>query len=108
LTKQLRADDIAGRFGGDEFILFFPNTKAQDAVKLLERIRHNLANKPFTTEPFANEQGHDFSITATFGVAQWTVEHKDSAALLASADQALYQAKENGRDQVVAGSSRSV
>jgi diguanylate cyclase (GGDEF)-like protein len=95
LTTHLRADDVAGRFGGDEFVLFFPNTKAGDAVKLLERIRRKLANKVFHTG-----QDDDFSITATFGVTELSLESKTVPALLSIADKALYKAKENGRDRV--------
>ena len=95
LTTHLRADDVAGRFGGDEFVLFFPNTNAADAVKLLERIRRKLANKVFHTG-----QDDDFSITATFGVSELSLEAKTVPALLSIADKALYKAKEKGRDRV--------
>lgn len=95
LNNEKRAEDIAGRFGGDEFVICFPNTQAKDTVHLLERVRQAFANKSFR-----NGTGKPFNVTATFGVADIDPENPDPESLVAAADKALYKAKENGRNQI--------
>ncbi len=96
LKESMRTEDIAGRFGGDEFVLFFPNTKAADAVNFIERIRKQLEEKIFS-QPSSDS----FSITATFGIAELSNQSIGNDHFLEQADKALYQAKENGRNQIV-------
>ncbi len=96
LKNGKRAGDIAGRFGGDEFVICFPNTSAQDAVTVLERIRITLEKKKFKQN---FEQ--TFSVTSTFGVAELDLENATDETLLEAADQALYKAKEKGRNRIV-------
>jgi diguanylate cyclase (GGDEF)-like protein len=96
LLDQIRADDVAGRFGGDEFILFLPNTDANSAIILLERVRVAVAAKVFDAG-----EGKYFSVTASFGVVELSDEQNNSTLLLELADKALFAAKEHGRDQVL-------
>jgi len=96
IKQEKRDDDIVGRFGGDEFLLCFPNTEAAEMVSFLERIRTKLEQKIFDVNT-----DKSFSVTATFGVAALDFEQASKEALFESADQALYQAKEQGRNQVV-------
>lgn len=97
LAEQMRATDVAGRFGPDEFVFFFPSTSAFEAEQMLKRIRRVLNGQTFT-----NDAGESFSVTATFGIAELNSEYKSSAALLGAADRALYKAREKGRDLIYA------
>lgn len=91
IKKNAREGDIAARYGGEEFTLLLPRTKAADAYVIIERLR-----KAFQEEP-----GYSRSMTFSAGIAAYP-DHADSAeALLNLADNALYHAKENGRDQVI-------
>lgn len=88
--QSLRPSDILGRLGGDEFIALLPGNDAHAALAIAERIRLQLANSPL---------GDSFVLTASFGIAQMNAE--DSwESLLERADQALYRAKEDGRNRV--------
>jgi diguanylate cyclase (GGDEF)-like protein len=90
LKRHIRGSDIACRFGGEEFTLVLPNATLQSARSRAEAIR--LAVR----EESANLMG----ITASMGVAIFPEAAAEPGALLRAADQALYQAKGRGRDQV--------
>ncbi|MEQ1504972.1 MAG: diguanylate cyclase [Myxococcota bacterium] len=92
VVKQvIRADDIAARHGGEEFVLVFPRLTADGAVAVLERLRTALAEAHGGDHP---------RFTASFGVTDSTrAEALD--AMLRLADAALYQAKAQGRDRVI-------
>lgn len=92
----LRKSDLFGRFGGEEFVAFLPETTLQTAVAAAERIRENLANIVISVY----EQ--QIRITVSIGVASYQKEDLTIDALLQRADKALYQAKNQGRNQVVA------
>jgi len=96
LTAGLRAQDVAGRYGGDEFIIIFPHTDAKGAAVSMERIRLRLAKLVLRSEA-----GAEFSVTGTFGIAQLHASHDNEKALVTAADQALYEAKEAGRNRVL-------
>ncbi len=95
LKEQLRTENLAGRYGGDEFIILFPHTNASQAEIALERVRKALEQIVFLAE-----DGEHFSVTGTFGVAENCPEFNDHEELFKMADQALYAAKERGRNQV--------
>ncbi len=90
----IRDTDIFGRYGGDEFALLLPDTDLQTAEHIAMRIRESLTNTPWMTE-----RG-PVHVTASLGVAHATKEHQKLEDLLADADKALYEAKENGRNRV--------
>lgn len=92
----LRKADFFGRFGGEEFVAFLPETTLKTAVAAAERIRENLANIVISVD----EQ--QIRITVSIGVASYQKEDLTIDALLQRADKALYQAKNQGRNQVVA------
>lgn len=93
--------DIACRFGGEEFAILLMNTGAQDAAHIAEQIRAAVAALGLPNEGSA--RGH---LTASIGVTVSSVDQRLAPAdLLARADQALYQAKHQGRDRVVLASS---
>jgi diguanylate cyclase (GGDEF)-like protein len=96
ISIGLRAGDISGRWGGEEFLVILPRTDLDGAIEVAERIRSTTAAAPVT----AADQ--DITVTVSGGCA---LGPGDSAgALVQLADQCLYQAKHAGRNQIVAGS----
>ena len=99
----LREYDLVGRFGGEEFAVLLPHTKALDAFGIAERIREHLAHTPLDVADSA-DQG-PVRVTVSIGVAalgtNWSTRTGGQLTdLLAAADRALYQAKRAGRNQV--------
>ncbi len=92
LREECRAEDVPARWGGEEFVVLMPDTTAEDAANLSERIRSRFAELP--------HEGIDRVVTASFGVAGLRGS-EEGADLLRAADAALYRAKESGRDRVV-------
>jgi diguanylate cyclase (GGDEF)-like protein len=94
LQAQLRFTDVPARYGGDEFVVMLPDTPARGALEVAERIRHAVAEAPFTTE------AGRLPCTVSIGVATYPDDGRTIDALLARADRALYLAKEGGRNKV--------
>ncbi len=97
---HLRETDIIGRYGGEEFVMLLPETndttdKNSSSLKVAERLRHVIANTPIKTE-----RG-DIAITISLGIVDLTSAGEDIEVLLDRADQALYIAKQTGRNRVV-------
>jgi diguanylate cyclase (GGDEF)-like protein len=98
-TAGLRAVDVFGRFGGEEFLLILPDTEARGAAVVAERIRAAVEQCAFPGVP----AGHQ--VTATIGVAGRARE-ESADALVARADLALYRGKDAGRNRVVESPAR--
>jgi diguanylate cyclase (GGDEF)-like protein len=99
LETTLREYDLAGRFGGEEFSLLLPHTRATDAFRIAERLRASIAALRFIA-PGATG-GERLSVTVSIGVAALDGgAQREFSDLLAAADAALYRAKAGGRDQV--------
>jgi len=96
IKRRSRAEDIAGRYGGDEFCMLLPHTDADAAVNCVERIRQDVEKAPFQTDG-----GRVLSLTATFGVAEMAPEYEDENDLLVAADRALYRAKAEGGNRII-------
>jgi len=94
----LREYDLAGRFGGEEFVLLLPHTTEQDAYRIAERMRVHIAGMPIGIGGGAIPE--PVHVTVSIGVAVLDETRRDLTDLLASADAALYRAKQGGRDQV--------
>ncbi len=94
LRATVRESDLAGRWGGEEFLLLLTGTGADGAAQLAERVRLALAEMPI-----ASSDGSAFTVTASFGVAPHR-EGGDDGTLYAAADEALYRAKAAGKDRV--------
>lgn len=94
LRQRLRKSDSIGRYGGEEFLLVLPDTSAQQAMELLEQCRIALHQMPFY------ERATGFHVSFSYGIASYP-EFKVEQQLLEQADQALYQAKDQGRNQGV-------
>ncbi len=94
LSAQLRKVDILGRYGGEEFSLLLPETNAAGARQVAERLRRCIAEEPIeTSQGFLN-------VTISVGLAVLQDNARTMEELLKYADQALYQAKETGRNRV--------
>ena len=99
LNTLLRDYDLAGRFGGEEFSLLLPQTRAVDAFRIAERVRANIASLSVIA-PGATG-GERVQVTASIGVAALdSGSRRELSELVAAADAALYRAKAGGRDQV--------
>lgn len=90
LQQQLRKSDVSARWGGEEFIVLLPATHEDEALKVAKKL-HDLVSSCCKI--------HEESVTASFGVAQYD-GHEDINQVINRADQALYRAKQKGRDQV--------
>jgi diguanylate cyclase (GGDEF)-like protein len=88
----VRAADIGGRVGGDEFGVIMPETSIEDAEHLANRIARTVAGRPI---------GEGYTLYVSAGVAELRDED-DPSTLFERADEALYQAKQRGRDRVEA------
>jgi diguanylate cyclase (GGDEF)-like protein len=99
LNSMLRDYDVAGRFGGEEFSLLLPQTRAVDAFRIAERIRSSIAGLSIIA-PGATG-GERVQVTVSIGVAALDAgSRRELTELMATADAALYRAKAHGRDQV--------
>lgn len=100
LRNGVRGSDLAGRMGGDEFYVLLTETSAVHAARCLERIRNE-----FEALTFGSREKGDFQVTASFGVARF-VSGMIVEDLIEAADLALYGAKRNGRNLVLAANAR--
>jgi diguanylate cyclase (GGDEF)-like protein len=99
LDSLLRDYDLAGRFGGEEFSVLLPQTRAVDAFRIAERIRSHIAGLSIIA-PGATG-GERVQVTVSIGVSALDGgDKRELADLMATADAALYRAKASGRDQV--------
>jgi diguanylate cyclase (GGDEF)-like protein len=92
LRETLRESDVAGRWGGEEFLLLLPGADEEGAAQLAERVRVALAARSIPGIP-------GLRVTASFGVAEHAGE-TNTEQLVAAADSALYRAKRAGKDRV--------
>lgn len=98
LATKVRAVDLPCRMGGEEFVVVMPGTRLEDAVRIADRIRADMAGAPF---PVMGGDAH-LQITISIGVAA-TAGHDDTPdALLKRADEGVYEAKSAGRNRVIA------
>ncbi len=93
IHKELRGADIAGRHGGDEFIMVFPNTPLEGATQSIDRIRGRL-------NAAISENNGKGKITFSAGLAQFAAGMTPQI-FLRHADEALYEAKRSGRNRLV-------
>ena len=100
MGSQLRDIDHLARWGGEEFLALLPATSAADALALAERLCERVRNLPLLVDEVP------LPLTTSVGVAEWLGPHDSLTQLLSRADQALYDAKQSGRDRVVAGRSQ--
>lgn len=97
LTDNCRTTDLAARTGGEEFTVIMPETDFLEAVKLAERLRNIVENLRQTEASLEI----DLHVTISIGVAAFPKHGKTAMQLYEAADQALYKAKEAGRNRVI-------
>jgi diguanylate cyclase (GGDEF)-like protein len=98
LKESVREFDIVGRFGGEEFIIIFPETSLKDASKVCERVRETVeATKFHGQEKMPNKR-----VTVSIGIAEVPPKRKMKRdTIVRKADEKLYEAKSTGRNQVI-------
>lgn len=100
IVSCLRSADLPCRFGGDEFAILLPETGSEDAIEVAERIRLAVASDPVKMD------NQNISVSASIGIATFDAERtSDWEQLLDEADQALYRAKAEGRNQIAMAAS---
>ncbi len=97
LQSQLRAYDLAGRFGGEEFAILLPHAREMDALNVAERLRAHIA--AMSVPVGDDERGPAVRVTISVGVASLDGANRELTDMLAAADAALYYAKETGRNK---------
>jgi len=94
LMEFTRTGDIVCRYGGEEFLVVFPNTKEQDAFFIADRLRASIQESPIYVDH------HMIPITISAGISEFPTHGQYEALIFETADKALYHAKHNGRNQV--------
>lgn len=94
LRMHVRAQDIICRFGGEEIMIIMPNTAIKSAIPILERVRRELQDADLIWK------NHSLNITASIGCAELDSIHFCYESLFKEADENLYAAKMNGRNQI--------
>ncbi|MDH5353969.1 MAG: diguanylate cyclase [Gammaproteobacteria bacterium] len=99
IAKTIRRSDIAGRFGGDEFAAILPETPALDVKVLAERLRHSCLDNTLLVD------GNKIPFSVSIGIGEHQSSDTSIDQVMSRADDALYQAKQKGRDCVVVSGS---
>jgi diguanylate cyclase (GGDEF)-like protein len=94
LQTRLRAQDIIGRYGGEEFVIILPGSDCAQSLKIGNELREQFSRYDFT------QGNHHFTVTFSAGIACLR-NGNDAHSIVVEADQALYQAKGAGRNQVI-------
>lgn len=95
IKSQLRTTDVPARYGGDEFVVLLPDTGANAARDVAERIRESIARKPLEL------RDKSVLITVSIGLAGYPGDGRRIDTIMERADQAMYRAKDEGRNRVV-------
>ena len=94
LKQNLRATDVAGRYGGDEFCVILPDLPLNSAAAAMDALRDRFATLGY-------EQNPTLKVSLSIGLAAFNARHSDATLWLNDADQALYEAKTTGRNRVI-------
>ncbi|MGH2350608.1 MAG: GGDEF domain-containing protein, partial [Chloroflexota bacterium] len=103
IRRNIRACDVAGRFGGEEFVILLADTGRDGAYQVAERLRQELEAFRFSLKP----DGRSISATISIGVAAFPDDGRTPETLMREADLAVYQAKREGRNRVVVAGRES-
>lgn len=96
ILDHTRSADTAGRYGGEEFGILLPETSEEQAGKYAERLRQQIEEISLTTE-----DGESVSVTCSLGVSEMNKGDEEIKDILKRTDEALYEAKKHGRNEVV-------
>jgi diguanylate cyclase (GGDEF)-like protein len=102
--KELRHYDVPARFGGEEFAILLPETPPEHALEIAERIRRAVSERGFDVDT----AGEPVRVTVSLGVSAFPQDGSDPSALVHQADLAVYRAKLQGRNRVVAANGEVV
>jgi diguanylate cyclase len=94
LKQNLRATDVAGRYGGDEFCVLLPDLPLNSAAAAMDALRDRFASLGYEQDPA-------LKVSLSIGLAAFNPAHTDATLWLNDADQALYEAKSTGRNRVI-------
>ena len=97
ISTRLRDVDTSARYGGEEFAILLPETARKAGTLVAEDIRAGMESYPFK----GRESQPLGKVTVSFGVAEFPADGEDAASLIERADEALYRAKDEGRNRVV-------
>jgi diguanylate cyclase len=103
LTGNFSAGNWIGRIGGDEFVVVMPDTRAETAFVFAEEVRKVIENHPLLITISENRQAVSFHVSA--GVATFPADSSEWVGLLRKASEALYRAKQTGRNRICLPSS---
>lgn len=97
LKNSVRKIDTVARFGGEEFTILMPGANMAKGVAIMERLRSLVEKRDFCI----NEEGHTTSVTISIGISTLCPDNPvDKSTIFKAADEAMYKAKENGRNQI--------
>jgi diguanylate cyclase len=99
LRRNLRENDLAGRYGGDEFCVILPQMSQDEAARVMERMREIFSNYRAPNIP-------ELRVSLSIGLADYQPSFTDAAMWLNAADRALYAAKDTGRNRVNVNDAR--
>ncbi len=99
MKSSTRQVDIAGRYGGEEFTMVLPETDLEETRPMAHRLKETIAGLEFEAD-----DGQPFQVTASIGIAEYQSSDGDHEDIIKRADEALYRAKDRGRDRVVLAS----
>ncbi|MBY3380542.1 PleD family two-component system response regulator [Rhizobium laguerreae] len=101
VRSTIRGADLACRYGGEEFVVVMPDTSPEIAAAVAERLRAAIESAPFMLK----HSGEALNVTASFGIASRIASVLTPGQLMKQADLALYEAKNTGRNRVVAAAA---
>jgi two-component system cell cycle response regulator len=101
LKASIRGIDLACRYGGEEFVVVMPDTDLGVAATVAERIRRRIAGEPFPI----NRGARSIEVTISIGIAARVGPDDTAQMILKRSDEALYRAKRDGRNRVVANAA---
>jgi diguanylate cyclase (GGDEF)-like protein len=93
LNENSRQIDTVGRWGGEEFLIILSQVDLHHSTSMAEKLRELIKAYDF---------GLGYAVTASFGITEFDIEHDDEYSLLSRVDSNLYEAKEQGRDKIIA------
>ena len=101
IKLQLRDYDIAGRYGGEEFVILLPFTKLDEASMVAERLRKTVEKTKIDISKInPDTKFKNISVTISLGVHQYKIDESEEE-LIKITDKALYEAKKSGRNKVI-------
>ncbi|MFH1767652.1 MAG: GGDEF domain-containing protein [Candidatus Omnitrophota bacterium] len=98
IKNNIRASDLVGRYGGDEFLLIFPESNIEQATNILQRIKEEILQTKITS----CLTGKSINLSFSAGLAIYSANIKNMDTLINKADHALYNAKNQGRNRILA------